>query len=1268
LSRYPGGGPSGRGLGVPLTFMFTDVVGSTRLHLMHGDEAAQQALQAHERTIRERVIAREGEEVKTLGDGFLLAFRSPRQALQCGLEIQEELADLRRSERLPLSVKIGIHAGEAVERDGDVFGQAVSATARIAERAEGDQIVVSQVVKQLAGSVPGIRYTPLGEAQLRGFEESWHLFSVEADEADTKPTLIPRSHLDQHLEQALRRRLITVTAGAGFGKTSLLRSWSDRVNATWHTVPSGGATLDSVAQGVVEAVRLRVPSLPADLHLALDPAGGDAATDASARSAAVATVLCDVLERTLTRDLVLVIDDAHELEGEGPLRFVETLCRQAPPLLHLVLSGRTEVPFPIDRLRGQGEVLEITGRELTFTEDEVLALVRRSLGDEEAAGEIHGLTGGWPAGVRLTIEALRRAPAQDREATLDGIAGRGGSLFTYLANEVFERESDEVKELVRTAAGLERFSPPLLESLGHSAAEDTVASLERRGMFIEPVEGAPGWFSLSPLLRDFAEHHLGLEENERVKQQEAAAKWLEDRGEVAEALRALVSVDAEQDVVRLLHERGRQLIATGNVDGVLRAIASLSVKLDERLEELSGEALQMRGEWDRALECFERAGTSKEHVRSSVAWRAGLIHYLRGDIDEALAIYERGEAAGEELHEDALLLAWKATAYWAQGDDDSCRATAGLAFETAKRSGDHRALAAAHTVLALEAAMNGDRTANDAHYIKALEHAERAGDVLQIIRIHTNRGSHHYEEGFYEESIEELDIAIRLAEVGGFASFHALALSNRADSKSSLGMLDEARSDLEAARRLYASVGSKTISAPLTMLGNLYAERGDRTLARAHLEEALKHADETSDIQSIVPTVLGLARVLMDEDLDEAQRLVDRALEFETSLDRTDALICAGQIALRRADLVKAAEFADIAGTLARSRRDRAALARALELKARTGSVDEPARLLDEAESIWAEIRNPLGKMKVGLARAELASGEERLKLASVVAAEARSLGARGVAAEAERLTQKSKEQRPSIRIQTLGGFSLQRGDATVPATEWPSKKARDLLKMLVARRGRSIPRDLLMETLWPDEEPDKLSNRLSVALSTVRTTLDPGKRFPANAFLTADKNVVSLSLEKLSVDVEEFLAAVERGMRLIAEGENEEGRECLTRAEALYKGDFLEEDLYEDWTTALREEARSAYVRITRVLGEAAVSSGDHDAATRYLLRILERDPYDEDAHLGLVENLIRAGRHGEARRHYRTYCGRMEQIEIESAPFPASSGSHRGRRLVAL
>ncbi|HEY5989375.1 MAG TPA: BTAD domain-containing putative transcriptional regulator [Streptosporangiaceae bacterium] len=247
-------------------------------------------------------------------------------------------------------------------------------------------------------------------------------------------------------------------------------------------------------------------------------------------------------------------------------------------------------------------------------------------------------------------------------------------------------------------------------------------------------------------------------------------------------------------------------------------------------------------------------------------------------------------------------------------------------------------------------------------------------------------------------------------------------------------------------------------------------------------------------------------------------------------------------------------------------------------------------------------------------------------------------------------------ELKAGVSIGCLGAFRVFRDGAPLSASAWQSKKARTLLKILVARRGRSTTRDLLMEALWPEEDVERLANRLSVALTTVRAVLDPAKRYPPDHFLAGDKDAVRLNLANLPVDVEAFMALAERGLALDRAGRGVEAESLLREAEAAYAGDFLEEDLYEDWAAALREEARSTYVSVARVLARRAAAAADHDSAARYYLRILEKDGWDEGAHLGLVEALERAGRRGDARRRYRAYVSRMEEIEVPVTAFPAS------------
>jgi DNA-binding SARP family transcriptional activator len=268
-------------------------------------------------------------------------------------------------------------------------------------------------------------------------------------------------------------------------------------------------------------------------------------------------------------------------------------------------------------------------------------------------------------------------------------------------------------------------------------------------------------------------------------------------------------------------------------------------------------------------------------------------------------------------------------------------------------------------------------------------------------------------------------------------------------------------------------------------------------------------------------------------------------------------------------------------------------------------------------------------------------------------------MGARGPAADAAEILEAiDRAARPAVRIESLGRFRVVRDGDVVPTTAWQSKKARDLLKILVARRGRPTTRETFFELLWPDDDPEPLGNRLSVALATVRAVLDPDKRYSADWFIPADKTAIGLDLEHVEVDVELFLAAAADAVRLARSGDAAGARATREAAEGLYGGDFLEEDPYEDWAVGLREEVQATYISITRTLAEEAATGGDADGSTRFYLRILERDLFDEGAHLGLVAALAAGGRHGEARRRYGFYAKKMEEIGVEAAPFPMAPG----------
>ncbi len=159
------------------TILFTDVEGSTALTQRLGDAKARELLRQHERTVRGALKAHGGSEVKTMGDGFMASFSSATKALECAIAMQRAFAEHNENADEPIKVRAGLNAGEPIAEDDDLFGTAVNEAARITAAAKGGEILVSNVVRELAKGKDFL-FADRGEANLKGFDEPVRLFQV----------------------------------------------------------------------------------------------------------------------------------------------------------------------------------------------------------------------------------------------------------------------------------------------------------------------------------------------------------------------------------------------------------------------------------------------------------------------------------------------------------------------------------------------------------------------------------------------------------------------------------------------------------------------------------------------------------------------------------------------------------------------------------------------------------------------------------------------------------------------------------------------------------------------------------------------------------------------------------------------------------------------------------------------------------------------------------------------------------------------------------
>jgi len=168
------------------TILFTDIEGHTPMMERLGDVKGRAVLREHERITREALRQHAGTEVKAMGDGFMASFASAQKAIECAIALQKAFA-LRHAEGAlqasvePISVRVGINAGEPLVEEDDLFGASVIVAARTAAKARGGEILVTDVVRQLVAG-KGFLFADRGAIDLRGFEEPVRLYEVRWSE------------------------------------------------------------------------------------------------------------------------------------------------------------------------------------------------------------------------------------------------------------------------------------------------------------------------------------------------------------------------------------------------------------------------------------------------------------------------------------------------------------------------------------------------------------------------------------------------------------------------------------------------------------------------------------------------------------------------------------------------------------------------------------------------------------------------------------------------------------------------------------------------------------------------------------------------------------------------------------------------------------------------------------------------------------------------------------------------------------------------------
>ena len=656
-----------------VTLLFTDLVGSTELLAKLGEDGAERLRRDHFGLLRDVALGHAGQEVKSLGDGLMVAFGSSVDAAGCAIGIQQAVAGYnRRTGSDLMRVRVGLNVGEPSRDEDDYFGTPVVIAKRLCDRAEGGQILASELVRMLIGGRGGFTFRPVGDLELKGLaqpvascEIAWAPAShagigLPAELARDPSTLVGRADELRAVQDAWdqarsgRLRVAMVLGEPGIGKTRIVAELCRRAHADGATVLLGRSHEDTMApyQPFVEALSQYVAACPIDeLRLQMgprrgvlaklvpelgagvnEPSGSDASAERYALLDAVGSLLREVAR---TRPAILVLDDLHWAD-DASLLLLRHVARAAAdaPLLILGTYRATEVhendalSAALAELR-RARVLDSIALG-GLAADDVAALIR-GLGAElpqEVAHAVARRTEGNPFFVE---EIVRHVDAGGQLSVPESI--------TDLLRRRLRQLGDRTQRVLSAAAVLGReFDLAVLERVSGSDGEALLEAIDAAlaEHVLVAVPGVVGRFAFSHALI-----------RETIYEQLSAARRPGLHLRAAQALAQLHAARLDDHAELLAHHFVQAGDDASSLDFQIRA-----ARAAWRVYATDAAILQQTA----ALQAAARLGLSPEadaRVRRLLLER-GVLHQVNGDDEAGVADYGRAVAAARKAGDPRL--------------------------------------------------------------------------------------------------------------------------------------------------------------------------------------------------------------------------------------------------------------------------------------------------------------------------------------------------------------------------------------------------------------------------------------------------------------------------------------------------------------------------------------------------------------------------------------------------------------------------------------
>ena len=737
---------------------------------------------------------------------------------------------------------------------------------------------------------------------------------------------VPRPRLADRLDEGVRRGVVLVCAPAGYGKTILLAEWVRRGQwpVAWLSLDGGDNDPVRFWRHTVAALDRAVPGIGERVGPLLGP-------PAPPSFEPLVTALVNELAAEPSADeVLLILDDYHVIDAHALHESLGFLLEHRPPGLHLVLASRADPPLALPRLRADGQLAELRAAELRFTVDEAAALLRQGaavvLPDAEVAA-LAARTEGWPAGLQLAALSLCQQP--DTAGFVAAFTGSHRHVLDYLAEEVLERQSEQVRAFLLATSVLERLSGGLCDAVtGSTGSQGLLEQVERAGLFVLPLDEVRGWWRYHHLFADLLRARLQQEQPGRAAQlHHNAATWCEEHGLTDDAIEHAVAAGEMLWAARLTEQHFDVVFNFRGEGATIRRWLSVlpadviksrpRLLLAQALMAATSGHIELVEPFLDAVECtppdwadepFEPAGGAAAshliNVPALTTLHRGALAQLNGDAEAtaAFATQMLAEIKPGEWMLSATAHGFLAVADWLRGRLTEAERGFASSVTGWRETGQFTLIAWGCYELVLIQRAQGRLDAAALTCRQALDSLVTSGRPLPA----AGPSCVGLAEIAYQR--DELDVALRHATEGIALCRQFVYTPPLASGLATLAMIRQATGDPSGALEAITEAGQAS-SGPASLLNPVPAQRARLLLAQGDVPGAARFAQDNGLGPDDEPDYaresgyLVLARILLAQDRPgQALALLDRLHGAAAAQDRGDGLIEAGALlALARA-------------------------------------------------------------------------------------------------------------------------------------------------------------------------------------------------------------------------------------------------------------------------------------------------------------------------------------------------------------------------------